>query len=59
MRTTRSDLEVSRVRIESRAGEYAADQRVSAISDDTACNVVQALVPSGSRKKIWDKNSPP
>ena len=51
------DLEIAENR-ESSEG-HTADQRVRGISDDTACTGVQALAPTGFRKKIWDKKKSP
>ena len=58
MRTTRSDLD-SPVRIESRARDTQSIRGFSVVSDDTACKGVQALAPTGSRKKVWGKKKSP
>ena len=55
MRTTLSDLDrVQRIRSQARDR-----QPIRGVSDNTAWKGVQALVPPGSQKKIWDKKKSP
>ena len=59
MRTMRSDLDSQSSQNRESSEGYAADQRRSVDSDDTACKGVQELAPTGSRKKIWAKKKSP